>query len=177
VPLWRPIPIKPLAFHENYLYTLHYFTLFPAHEIEKRPPLSEEALHDMRPRRGMEVNSMPRILVVDDSLFARMNICDILKDAGYECLQAQNGREGLEMVASVGPDCILSDLLMPELDGIGMMTALREQGISVPVIVLSADIQETKRAQCVALGTAGFLSKPPRKNDILEMVDKVLQKA
>jgi len=106
-----------------------------------------------------------------------MNICDILKDAGYECLQAQNGREGLEMASSVDPDCILSDLLMPELDGIGLLTALREKGISVPVIVLSADIQETKRAQCVALGTAGFLSKPPRKNDILEMVDKVLQKA
>jgi len=120
---------------------------------------------------------MPKILVVDDSLFARMNICDMLKDAGYECLQAQNGREGLEVVVSDAPDCVLSDLLMPELDGIGLLTALREKGISVPVIVLSADIQETKRAQCVSLGTAGFLSKPPRKNEILEMVDKVLQKA
>jgi CheY-like chemotaxis protein len=125
----------------------------------------------------MKDNSMPKILVVDDSLFARMNICDMLKDAGYECLQAQNGREGLDMVVSASPDCILSDLLMPEIDGIGLLTALREKGMSVPVIVLSADIQETKREQCVALGTAGFLSKPPRKSDILDMVAKVLQKA
>jgi len=119
---------------------------------------------------------MPNVLVVDDSLFARMNICDMLNDAGYECLQARNGREGLEMAVSAPPDCILSDLLMPELDGIGLLTALREEGISVPVIVLSADIQQTKREQCTSLGTSGFLSKPPRKNDILEMVEKVLQK-
>jgi CheY-like chemotaxis protein len=125
----------------------------------------------------MEDDSMPKILVVDDSLFARMNICDMLKDAGYECLQAQNGREGLELAVTAGPDCVLSDLLMPELDGIGLLKALRDQGLTVPVIVLSADIQETKRAQCVSLGTAGFLSKPPRKNDILEMLDKVLHKA
>ena len=117
---------------------------------------------------------MQKVLVVDDSLFARMNICDILKEAGYEPIQAQNGREGLEKVLDENPSCVLSDLLMPELDGIGFLTALREKGISVPVIVLSADIQETKRNQCVALGTAGFLSKPPRKMEILDMVKKAL---
>ncbi len=117
---------------------------------------------------------MPKVLVVDDSLFARMNICDMLKEAGYEPLQAQNGREGLEKVLNEKPDCVLSDLLMPEMDGISLLTALRENEINIPVIVLSADIQQTKRTQCEELGTVGFLSKPPRKNEILEMVEKAL---
>jgi CheY-like chemotaxis protein len=117
---------------------------------------------------------MAKILVVDDSLFARMNICDTLKEAGHEALQAENGRAGLEKVLNERPDCILSDLLMPEMDGISFLSALRELGNAIPVIVLSADIQETKRKQCVALGTVGFLSKPPQKNEILEMVGKAL---
>ena len=117
---------------------------------------------------------MRKILVVDDSLFARMNICDMLQEAGYETLQAQNGREGLEKVLSEKPDCVLSDLLMPEMDGIGFLTSLRAMEITTPVIVLSADIQDTKRKQCLELGTAGFISKPPRKIEILEMIGKVL---
>ena len=123
---------------------------------------------------GEGEGAMLKVLVVDDSLFARMNICDMLKDAGYDCLQAQNGREGLEKVRAENPDCILSDLLMPELDGIGFLKSLREQGNRVPVIVLSADVQDSKRSQCLELGTAGFLSKPPRKDEILDMVGKVL---
>ena len=117
---------------------------------------------------------MRKILVVDDSLFARMNICDMLKEAGYETLQAQNGREGLEKVLSEKPDCVLSDLLMPEMDGISFLTSLRAMEITTPVIVLSADIQDTKRKQCLELGTAGFISKPPQKIEILEMIGKVL---
>jgi len=117
---------------------------------------------------------MPKILVVDDSLFARVNICDTLKEAGYETLQAENGRAGLEKALNEQPACILSDLLMPEMDGISLLSSLREMGNAIPVIVLSADIQESKRKKCEELGTFGFLSKPPRKNEILEMVSKAL---
>ena len=106
---------------------------------------------------------MPKILVVDDSLFARLNICDMLHGAGYETIQAENGRIALQKVVEEKPDCALSDLLMPEMDGIAFLTALRGLNISMPVIVLSADIQETKRTQCMELGTSGFISKPPPK--------------
>jgi twitching motility two-component system response regulator PilH len=121
-----------------------------------------------------EGDRMRKILVVDDSLFARMNICDMLKEAGYETLQARDGREGLEKVLSEKPDCVLSDLLMPEMDGIDFLMTLRSMGNVTPVIVLTADIQDTKRKRCLELGTAGFISKPPRKIEILELVGKVL---
>jgi CheY-like chemotaxis protein len=117
---------------------------------------------------------MQKILVVDDSLFARLNICDILKSAGYETLQAENGRDGLQKVINEKPDCALSDLLMPEMDGIAFMQALREQHCDMPVIILSADIQDTKRMQCLDLGVVGFIPKPPKKDDILTMVEKAL---
>ena len=54
------------------------------------------------------------------------------------------------------------------------MQALREQNCDMPVIVLSADIQETKRNQCLDLGVVGFISKPPKKDEILTMVEKAL---
>lgn len=118
---------------------------------------------------------MARILVVDDSLFARMNICSMLEEAGHECRQAGNGREGLAVVLQDPPDCILTDLLMPEMDGIALLAALKENSVPVPAIVLTADIQDSKRRQCLDLGTAGFISKPPRKAELLETVATVLQ--
>lgn len=120
---------------------------------------------------------MAKILVVDDSMFARLNICNILREAGHETVEAGNGMEGLRLVIDQDPDCVLSDLLMPEMDGIGLLTALREQRLELPAIVLSADIQETKRQQCLALGAAGFLSKPPQKPELLELVERVLAPA
>ncbi len=117
---------------------------------------------------------MAKVLVVDDSMFTRLNICKMLQEAGYETLEAANGREGLEVATSGKPDIILSDLLMPELDGIGFLHALRENCIELPVIILSADIQETKRQQCLSLGTAGFISKPPQKTEIKNLIEQTL---
>lgn len=120
---------------------------------------------------------MAKILVVDDSLFARIRVRDMLREGGYETIEAENGRQGLEQVAAGAPDLVLSDLLMPELDGVAFLAALREQGNTVPVVVLSADIQESKRQQCLSYGAAGFIPKPPQKGALLAMVGDVLKGA
>jgi len=117
---------------------------------------------------------MGKILVVDDSAFARLNICRILKSAGHEIFEAANGREGLDLAMALKPDCILSDLLMPEMDGIDFLAALKEQRIVLPVIVLTADIQETKKRQCLDFGAAGFLQKPPQKEELLAQIETAL---
>jgi CheY-like chemotaxis protein len=98
----------------------------------------------------------------------------MLHEAGHETVEAGNGREALEVVAAAKPDIVLSDLLMPELDGIGFLHAMREKSIDLPVVIISADIQSTKRQQCLSLGTAGFISKPPQKREIQEMVAQIL---
>jgi CheY-like chemotaxis protein len=111
---------------------------------------------------------MQKILVVDDSLFQRRNICSVLVAAGFEIIEAENGREGLEKVTADSPDFIMTDLLMPEMDGMQFLSALKEKNNTVPVFVLTSDIQDNKRVKCLELGAAGFLSKPLRKAELLE---------
>jgi CheY-like chemotaxis protein len=120
---------------------------------------------------------MATILVVDDSAFARANICAILQEAGYKTLEAGDGLQGLEMAVKAQPDGIFSDLLMPNMDGIAFVSALRERQISLPVVVLTADIQEARRQQCLDLGVKHFLQKPPRKAELLQAAEEMLNRA
>lgn len=110
---------------------------------------------------------MSKILVVDDSMFQRKNICSVLLAEGFEIIEAENGRDGLSKAVANQPDMIMTDLLMPEMDGIQFLMALKENNITVPVFVLTSDIQENKKVQCLDLGAAGFLSKPLRKAELL----------
>ena len=110
---------------------------------------------------------MPQtILVVDDSLFSRKAAKKALLPLGCELLEATNGQEALDFVAASEPDLVVTDLLMPVLDGVQFLAQLRGQGSMVPVIVASADIQESTRSQCEALGINGFLNKPYKAEDL-----------
>ncbi|MGD1713649.1 response regulator [Dapis sp. BLCC M172] len=118
---------------------------------------------------------MALILITDDAAFARRMVKKALKEDNHEMLEAGNGNECLEMVATHSPDCILLDLLMPELDGFGVLKKLQEQGSNIPVIVLSADIQDAARTQCEELGAFTMLQKPPKPPEIKEAISQALQ--
>ena len=117
---------------------------------------------------------MAKILSIEDSAYQRRKIARILLAQGHEVVQATNGREGVEMVASTSPDCILLDLIMPEMGGMEVLQELSGQGSRVPVIVLTADIQETTRAACKELGAAAFVNKPPQENELGGAIERVL---
>jgi len=110
---------------------------------------------------------MTRILIIDDSSFQRGIIRKILLQAGYETIEAKNGREGLLRAHDDTPDLILLDLVMPEMDGFMVLAELQKEQNTVPVLVLSADIQEMSREQCLTLGAAGFLNKPVKTEDLI----------
>jgi twitching motility two-component system response regulator PilH len=112
---------------------------------------------------------MQKVLVVDDSVFQRKTICQALAEAGFETVEAENGRDGLNKITTTRPDYIFTDLLMPEMDGMQFITAIKDQGITTPVYVLTADIQESKRKQCLDMGVAGFLSKPLKKAELVNV--------
>ena len=118
--------------------------------------------------------NMAKILVVDDSLLSRKNLMRHLSEAGYEIVTANDGQEGVEKIKSESPDLVISDLLMPNLDGFGLLEAVKSQGLGVPVLVVSADIQETSREKVMFLGAKGILSKPPQKDDLLKVVEELL---
>ncbi|MBP0614803.1 response regulator transcription factor [Jiella mangrovi] len=81
---------------------------------------------------------MARILVVEDEAMLLMLASIVLEDHGYEVLGAANGRKGLELARREKVDVIVTDFMMPEMDGIAMLSALREEGHAAPAIVTTA---------------------------------------
>lgn len=117
---------------------------------------------------------MSKVLIADDSFLARQLFIKVLKGKGYEVIEAINGKDAMEKILTQSPDCLLLDLLMPEMDGFAVLKALREENLSIPVIVVSADIQETSRAKCHELGAVGFLNKPIKDDGILTTIQKAI---
>ncbi len=119
---------------------------------------------------------MANILVVDDSRLSRRFSTTPLREAGHQITEAVNGEEGLAAFKEATPDCVVSDLLMPVMDGPTFLAHLRDLS-NVPVIVLSADIQETTRDLVEQLGISRFLNKPFREDELLEAVSVALREA
>ena len=117
---------------------------------------------------------MAQILIIDDSAYQRHKARNAVEAEGYELLDASNGQKGLEMAIAHTPDCILLDLLMPEMRGEEVLQTLRDQGLGIPVIVLTADIQESTRQQCLQLGAVAFINKPLQKAELLDAIRQVL---
>lgn len=115
---------------------------------------------------------MALILIIDDSSFQRGRISEAIKAEGYDVLEASNGREGLEILTSRAPDCIMMDLTMPQMDGFAVLKALQERKCSIPKIVLTADIQATTRKECLDLGACAFINKPIDRIDLRSALKK-----
>ena len=117
---------------------------------------------------------MARILIIDDSEFSRQRTVEILKGNGFDVLEAAGGREGLQKAQGNKPDCIILDLLMPEMNGYQVLNEIKEKGITIPIVVLSADIQDTTQQECFKLGAVDFVTKPPKEEELLKAVQEAL---
>lgn len=123
---------------------------------------------------------MANILVVEDSKFQRKKIVSILESQGHVVTQAGNGEEAINLISDAKEgdiDLLVTDILMPKLDGIGLLRRIEELGISVKTIVLSADIQDLVKHECYELGAMAFLEKPVEERSLTEMLDNVLAAA
>lgn len=117
---------------------------------------------------------MVKILVVEDSAFQRTKLRHIISAMGYESVEAVDGQDGLQKVISESPDCILLDLVMPKTDGIKVLQILYERENNIPVIITSADIQNTTRQKCFELGAAAFINKPVQAEELAETLNETL---
>ncbi len=142
----------------------------PHHPVPPPTPGQEPKI----PFIGPEDSEMALILIVDDSSFQRRAIRSLVRQAGHETEEAENGRAGLEKAAARKPDIILTDLLMPELGGLELLEALSEQGVAVPVIIITGNIQESVRQRCLELGAAAVVNKPVRQEELLPAIEKAL---
>ncbi len=117
---------------------------------------------------------MAKILIIDDSRFARLKMSANLKDAGFEVIEAVEGAEGFEITQKEKPDIVICDLLMPVMDGFGYLRKIKEEGLDVPVLILTSDIQEKTRARAMELGAADLVNKPPKYEDVIEKINALV---
>ncbi len=116
---------------------------------------------------------MPRILVVDDSAVMREMMINGVMEAGYggsEFVEAADGAAGLERLRKKSVDLILSDLHMPNMDGIQFLQAVRAESIAVPFIIVTTDESKQNRQRASAAGADGYLIKPFTSDELAEKI-------
>ena len=117
---------------------------------------------------------MANFLVVDDSMLTRKRLGNFITNNGHNFITAANGREALTLLQSETPDGIFLDLLMPVMDGFELLKELKNRDNTVPVIVVSADIQESTREKVLALSALDIISKPGNEEVIAEGIALML---
>ena len=119
---------------------------------------------------------MAKILVVEDDSAILANLSRFLRLEGFDVLTARNGAEGLRAVSEHRPDLVLSDLLMPEMDGETLLASMRADTITahVPVIFLTASADRAERDAKLQLGASDYLVKPLDLQDLLAAVRRHL---
>jgi two-component system chemotaxis response regulator CheY len=113
---------------------------------------------------------MPAILVLDDSATMVMSLSRILKKAGYDVETAADGREGItKITGGLKPTVILTDLNMPNMDGIAFIKEVRKNAATrfTPIIVLTTESGTMKRDEARAAGASGWLVKPTEPTELL----------
>ncbi len=113
------------------------------------------------------------ILVVEDEWAIADWLQAVLDDAGYRVFTASNGQKALDVLAEHRPDLLVTDFMMPVMDGPALIRAVRENGRSnMPIIVISSLPAATVRDRCE--GYSGFLRKPFSETDLLRLVSRCL---
>jgi CRP-like cAMP-binding protein len=120
-----------------------------------------------------------KIVLIEDNLEMRENITEILELAGYEVVAAPNGQEGIGLTIKELPDLIICDIMMPVLDGYGVLNALsqKEETTSIPFIFLTAKAERTDQRKGMEMGADDYLTKPFDDLELLNAVGIRLRKS
>lgn len=115
---------------------------------------------------------MARILVIDDEAAVRVNLVRFLKMEGYLPIEAENGEQGIQAALRSPPDMVLCDLMMPGVDGFGVLARLRAEpataGTPFVFLTASADVEDARVAQL--LGANDYLTKPFNLADLRNII-------
>src|SRR5919199_4655842 len=119
---------------------------------------------------------MTKILVIEDEETVRENILELLDAEGFEAIAAENGRIGLNLAQQHRPDLILCDIRMPELDGYGVLSALRSEPetAEIPFMFLTAKAAKTDLNFGMELGANAYITKPFTLVELLTVIAQAL---
>lgn len=117
-----------------------------------------------------------RVLIVDDAVFMRMKLRDILEKNGYEVVaEAQNGLEALEKFKQEKPDLVTMDITMPEMDGVAALKEIKSQDKDAKVIMCSAMGQQSMVMEAIQSGALDFIVKPFDTDRVLQSLERVMK--
>ena len=108
-------------------------------------------------------------LVVDDSKMVRVSVCKVLGELGCRAHAATNGQVALDQLEEVQPDLVITDLMMPEMDGYQATAAIRKRNDHnrvIPVIAMTANAMEGDRERCLEAGMNDYISKPIDRKEL-----------
>lgn len=122
---------------------------------------------------------MKKILVIEDNEEVRENLEEILELSGYQVDAAENGKVGVEKALTNPPDLILCDVMMPHLDGFGVLNILSKKSITsnVPFIFLTAKTEKADFRRGMNLGADDYVTKPFYKDELLDVIETRLGKS
>jgi len=124
------------------------------------------------------VKVLVKVLIIEDESHLRHNLQEVLESNGYKVLTAANGQVGIEIAKAELPDLILCDVIMPKLDGYGVIISLREdrRTISIPIILLTAKAENWEQRYGMELGADDYLTKPFEVNELLRAIASRLER-
>lgn len=120
-----------------------------------------------------------KILLIEDNPEVRENTSEILELAGYDLITAPNGKAGVELAQKENPDLIICDIMMPELDGYGVLHILNKSSetAGIPFIFLTAKTEKADIRKGMNLGADDYLTKPFDDTDLLNAIEARFRKA
>lgn len=120
-----------------------------------------------------------RILLIEDNMEMRENTAEILELASYKVFTAANGKEGVKLAQTVEPDLVICDIMMPELDGYGVLHMLSKdvKTATIPFIFLTAKSEKNDFRKGMAMGADDYLTKPFDDIELLNVVETRLRKS
>jgi two-component system, chemotaxis family, chemotaxis protein CheY len=117
-----------------------------------------------------------KVMTVDDSSSIRLMVSFTLKNAGYDVVEAVDGKDALTKLGTTAVNLVITDLNMPNLDGISLIRAIRaDQKIKfTPVILLTTESQESRKLEGKSAGATGWIVKPFQSEQLVKVVKKVI---
>ena len=115
------------------------------------------------------------VLVIDDESSILESLRILLRNEGFTPHVAQGGRQGLEQIASLSPDIVLTDVRMPNVDGIEVLSAVRRQDPGIPVILMTAQATLQSAVQAVNEGAFYYIQKPFRNDDLVAILRRAAE--
>jgi two-component system chemotaxis response regulator CheY len=117
-----------------------------------------------------KVSDVPKVLVVDDALFTRKVLREILEAEGCEVIEASSGKDAVDKFHLEHPDLVLLDVSMPDMDGLTALRAIKEADGNAKVVMVSAMGQTGTVKEALNLGACDFVVKPFRPHQIRELI-------